>query len=60
MTRYLYSVRFTVSFESGRTMNKTYEIVASSKYNALVRVGQMHNDINEDIEITVISVKLVG
>lgn len=60
MVRYLYLVEYTVTYESGRTVPKTYQIVASSKYNALVKIGQMHNDINEDKEIAVISIKLIG
>lgn len=60
MTRYLYLIEYTITFESGRTVHKTYQIVASNKSNALVKIGQMHNDINEDKEIDVINIKLVG
>ena len=58
--KYLYLVNYTVTYESGRTVYKTYQIVASSEFNALVKIGQMHNEINEDKEIDVISIKLLG
>lgn len=60
MKQHLYLINYTVTYESGRTINKTYQIVAGSEYNACVKIGQMHNDLVEDKEINITGIELVS
>ncbi len=60
MKPYLYLVKYTITFESGRKAQKTYQIVASSKMNACAKIGQMHSDVLQDKEIDILSVEVIG
>ena len=60
MKRYLYLVEYTITFESGRTVRKNYQVVATSEMNACAKIGQMHSDIMQDKEINIHNIKLVG
>ncbi len=60
MKRYLYLVEYTITFESGRTVHKNYQVVASSQMNACAMIGQMHSNVMQDKEINIHNIKLVG
>ena len=55
----LYEIKYTVTFESGRVLNKIYQIVASNELNACVKIGQMYNELVEDKEVDIINIRCI-